>query len=192
MKIGKDDIVLTFETPQEFSAWLEKNHTNKTCIWVRMYKKDTGKKSINYEQALDEALCYGWIDGIAKKYDEVSYVQRFTPRRSKGNWSIRNTEHIARLIKEKRLKPAGIIQVEAAKKDGRWEKAYASPANASIPDDFLKEIAKNKKAKAFFDSLNKGNLYAIAYRLSTAKKTETLQRRKEVILNMLRNGEKFH
>ena len=192
MEINKDDIVLTFETPQEFSAWLKKNHKNKTCIWIRMYKKGTSKKSIDYDQALDEALCYGWIDGIAKKYDEVSYIQRFTPRRQKGNWSKRNTEHIARLIKEKRLKPAGLMQVKAAKKDGRWGKAYASPANATIPEDFLKEVAKNKKAKTFFDSLNKANTYAIAYRLSTAKKPETLQKRKEVILKMLISGEKFH
>ncbi len=192
MIIGKDDLVLIFETSEEFSQWLEKHHKTVSSIWLRMYKKKSGKKSINYGQALDEALCYGWIDGIVKKYDGDSYVQRFTPRRPKGNWSKRNTEHIARLLKEGRMKPSGIAEVEAAKKDGRWEASYPSPANAKIPEDFLDEIAKNKKAKAFFDTLSKTNLYFIAYRLLTAKRPETLERRKEVILKMLERGEKFY
>lgn len=192
MQIGKEDSVLTFESPSEFSVWLNKNHRTATSVWVRMYKKGSGKTSITYDQALDEALCYGWIDGIVKKYDDESYVQRFTPRRPKGNWSKRNTEHVARLIKEGRMQPTGLAEVEAAKKDGRWDAAYPSPANVKIPDDFLREIDKNKKAKAFFDSLNKTNIYAIAYRLHTAKKPETLERRKAVILKMLEDGKKFY
>lgn len=122
MEITKDDIVLLFTTSQEFSQWLEKNHETAKSIWIQMYKKGTGKISINYDQALGVALCYGWIDGIAKKYNEDSYIQRFTPRRPKGNWSKRNTQHIARLIKEGRMKPSGMAEVDSAKKDGRWNK----------------------------------------------------------------------
>lgn len=192
MQIGKDDIILTFEKPEEFNAWLAKHYDKVPFVWLRFYKKGSGKISINYDQALDEALCYGWIDGIAKSYDNESYVQRFTPRRPKGNWSKRNTEHIERLIREKRMKPSGMAEVEAAKKDGRWDAAYTSPANAEVPKEFIQEIAKNKKAKAYFDSLNKTSLYFIAYRLQTAKKPETLQRRKEKILEMLEKGEKFY
>lgn len=192
MKIGKDDIVLLFETPEQFSNWFANHHKDTPSIWLRMYKKNSGGTSINYDQALDEALCYGWIDGIVKKYDNESYLQRFTPRRPGGNWSKRNTEHVERLIRENRMKPSGLAEVDAAKKDGRWEAAYGSPANIKIPDDFLAELSKDKKAKEFFDSLSKANIYAIAYRLQTAKKPETIERRKKKILEMLKNSEKFH
>lgn len=158
---------------------------------MRFYKKSSGMSGVIYQEALDEALCYGWIDGIVKKYDDISYVQRFTPRRPKGNWSKRNAEHVERLSKEGRMRPSGVKEVEAARKDGRWQAAYNSPANATIPPDFLKEIAKNKKANAFFESLNKSNKSFIAYQLQTAKRPETFERRKEKILSMLENGQKF-
>jgi len=192
MLVGKDDAVLLFDSPKEFNAWLEKNHRNVQSVWLKFYKKGSKKVSINYDQALEEALCFGWIDGIAKKYDEESYLQRFTPRRPKGNWSKRNTEHVARLVKEGRMKPSGMAAVEAAKKDGRWEGAYHPASTATIPEDFLQEIARNKKAQEFFVTLSKSNIYAIAYRLQTAKKPETLKRRKEQILTMLESNEKFH
>jgi uncharacterized protein YdeI (YjbR/CyaY-like superfamily) len=191
--IGRDGApILFFETPKAWEQWLKKHHSDTTAVWLRFYKKASGIASLTYDQALDEALCYGWIDGVVNAYDEQSYLQRFTPRRPKGNWSKRNTEHIARLIKLGKMRAAGLAAVEAAKKDGRWQAAYASPSNIKIPEDFLKEIAKNKKAKAFFDTVNRTNFYAIAYRLATAKKPETVEKRKKVILEMLEKGEKFH
>lgn len=193
MITGKDGSeILFFETPHEWREWLEKNHKNTSAVWLQFYKKASGKVSINYDQALDEALCYGWIDGVVNTFDELSYLQRFTPRRPKGNWSKRNTEHVARLIKEGKMRPSGMREVENAKNDGRWQAAYAPPSTAVIPEDFLREIAKNKKAKSFFDTLTKTNLYAIAYRFATAKKHETLKRRRKTILEMLEKGETFH
>ncbi len=189
-KDGAEIILCT--TPREWEEWLEKNHQDTAAVWIKFYKKATGKKSISYAEALDGALCFGWIDGVVNKFDEESYLQRFTPRTKKSNWSKINTKHIERLIKLGKMQPAGMREVEAAKKDGRWDSAYESPATITIPEDFLKEIAKNKKAKEFFASLNRTNFYAIAYRLQIAKKPETLERRKKQILEMLEKGEKFH
>ena len=155
-------------------------------------KKNSGYPTVTYKEAVDEALCFGWIDGQSQSLDELAYLQRFTPRRAKSIWSKINTEHVARLVKEGKMDPAGLAQVEAAKKDGRWQKAYSSPANMKIPDDFLKELEKQPKAKAFFKTLSKTNLYAIGYRLETAKKPETRERRMKIILEMLNNEEKFH
>lgn len=184
--------ILFFKTQPEFRDWLEKNHGTSSGVWLKFFKKDSGVKTLVYAEALDEALCYGWIDGQTKSADEKSYLQRFTPRRPKSIWSKRNTEHIARLTKLGKIKPAGITQVEAAKKDGRWEQAYDSLKNMVIPDDFLRELDKNVKAKAFFETLNRSNLYAIFYRLQTAKKPEIRTRRMNVILEKLQKGEKFH
>lgn len=184
--------VLEFKTPAAWEKWLAKNHAKSPGIWLRMYKKATGIKSINYAEALDEALCYGWIDGQKNKYDEESFVQRFTPRRAKSIWSKINVGHVARLTEAGKMRPAGQAQIDAAKADGRWQQAYDSHSNMQIPEDFLKALAKNKKAKAFFDTLNKTNLYSIGFRLQTAKKPETRAKRMEQILNMMKNGEKFH
>ncbi len=191
-KSPEDYQIIPFKTPKDFEKWLAKNHNRSTGIWLNFFKKDSGVKSINYKEALDEALCYGWIDGQAKSYDEKSWLQKFTPRRKKSIWSKRNTENIERLTKAGKMKPAGLKEVEAAKADGRWQKAYDSPGNMKIPDDFLKLLNKNNKAKKFFDTLNKTNLYAIAWRLQTAKKPETKERRMKLIIEMLSKGEKFH
>lgn len=184
--------VRAFSTQKEWHSWLFKHGSTEPGIWLRMYKKASGKPTITYDEALDEALCFGWIDGIARRFDEESYVQRFTPRRKKSIWSKRNIEHIDRLTKEGRMQPGGLAEVERAKADGRWAQAYDSPANTEIPADFLKELAKDKKAETFFKTLNKTNTYAIAWRLQTAKKPETRERRMKVILEMLHTGEKFH
>ena len=184
--------VIPFRTPVEWEQWLGHNHVVSKGIWLRFYKKGTGISSVYYAEALDVALCYGWIDGQLKKYDEQSYIQRFTPRRPRSLWSKRNIEHIARLTNEGRMKPAGLKEAEAAKADGRWEVAYDSQAAMSLPDDFHKELRKDKKALAFYESLNKANQYAIALRLQTAKRPETLEKRKKEILEMLARGEKFH
>ena len=187
---------MTFTTPLEFEKWLKGHHAKVPGVWVRFLKKahkeNSGEKSINYAEALDVALCYGWIDSQSNKLDKKSYVQKFTPRGPKSVWSKRNREHIARLIKEKRMAPAGLAAVAAAKKDGRWAQAYDGSRAMKIPADFLKELGKRKKAKAFFDTLNKANLYAIGYRLQTAKKPETRERRKAAILAQLEAGKKFH
>jgi uncharacterized protein YdeI (YjbR/CyaY-like superfamily) len=138
------------------------------------------------------ALCYGWIDGQKKAYDEQAWLQKFCPRGAKSIWSKVNTGHVERLINEGRMRPAGLKTVEKAKADGSWEKAYDSPGKLTIPEDFLKELSKNKKAEAFFMGLNKTNLFSIGFRLQTAKKQETREKRMKEIIEMLEKGEKFH
>ena len=173
---GKSELeIILFATPGEWELWLEEHYADQKGIWLRFYKKGSGLISVNYDQALDIALCFGWIDGQTKTFDEHSYLQKFTPRRIRSNWSKRNVGIVARLEQEGRLRPSGIREVESAKADGRWDLAYDSPGNMTIPEDFLREISKNKKAKKFFDALNKVNLYSIGYRLQTAKKPEIRQ-----------------
>ena len=192
-KPGKvEQPIIPFASPLHWEQWLEQNHAVSNGIWLQMFKKDSGIASVNYAQALDIALCYGWIDGQSKSIDELSYMQRFTPRRPKSIWSKRNIEHIARLTTEGRMKPAGIKQAETAKADGRWEQAYDSPANMVLPDDFVAELSRNKKASDFYESLNKTNKYAICWRIQTAKRQETREKRIKEILEMLDRKEKFH
>ena len=190
--VTKEKEILTFKTSNAFEKWLAKNHNKATVIWLRFFKKDSGKTSITYKEAVDEALCYGWIDGQANKYDDESWIQKFTPRTARSIWSKKNTENIERLIALGKMKPPGLEQVDKAKADGRWAKAYDSPKEMQIPDDFMKELSKNKKAKAFYETLNKTNKYAIGWRLQTAKKQETKEKRIKTIIEMLSKGEKFH
>jgi uncharacterized protein YdeI (YjbR/CyaY-like superfamily) len=184
--------ILTFKSPSAFRNWLEKNHAATEGIWLRVFKKDSREQSITYGEALDQALCYGWIDGQKKAHDDRSWLQKFTPRRPKSGWSKNNVRHAERLVKSGKMTPAGLKEVEGAKADGRWKAAYDSFRDAVVPNDFLKELAKDKKAKAFFETLNKTNLYSIAYRLQTAKKSETREKRMQAIIEMLARGEKFH
>lgn len=185
--------ILGFSSVKRWESWLAKHHATQTeGIWLQFFKKDSDVKTINHDEALDEALCYGWIDGQLKKHDDQSWIQKFTPRRGKSIWSKRNIDSVERLIKARKMKAAGMLAVEAAKADGRWQQAYDSPSNMVIPDDFLKALGKDKKAKAFFETLNKANLYAIAWRLQTAKKPETRESRMRKILEMMTNKEKFH
>jgi uncharacterized protein YdeI (YjbR/CyaY-like superfamily) len=184
--------IKSFPSAPEFWDWLASHHGQTDGIWLCFFKKTSGEASLTHSEALDEALCYGWIDGQAKAYDERSWLQRFSPRRPASSWSKINTQHAERLIRVGRMTPAGLKQVEAAKADGRWNAAYDSPRNASMPEDFLKALHKNKKAKGFFTTLNKANIYSITYRLQTAKKPETRQKRLKMILGMLSRGEKFH
>jgi uncharacterized protein YdeI (YjbR/CyaY-like superfamily) len=170
-----DDLsIKSFETPDAFREWLEKNHTTSPGLWIRYYKKASGLPSIVYKQALDEVLCFGWIDGQVKSEGEDSYLQRFTPRRSKSNWSKVNRDHVARLEREGRMRPAGRSEVERAKADGRWDAATEPPSKATLPADFVAELdkPKNKKAKAFLASLPKMDAYSIHYRLHHVKKEE--------------------
>ena len=182
----------SFRSSQELRAWLAKEHAQATNLFLRIYKKDSGVVSVTYAEALDQALCFGWIDGQKLPLDRISWVQKFTPRRSKSGWSKRNITHVNRLIQAGQMTPAGLKQVEAAKADGRWAAAYDSPANATVPPEFMKELARNTKAKQFFSTLNRANLYAIAYRLQTAKRSETKSKRMKLIIEMLARGEKFH
>jgi len=184
--------ILAFDSPRTWEAWLAKHHAASSGIWLRIYKKASGKASVTYTEALDAALCYGWIDSQKRPKDALSWLQRFGPRRAKSGWSRINTLNAERLIKAGRMKPAGLKEVVAAKEDGRWQRAYDSPGAAVIPADFLKELSKNRKAQSFFEGLNKANTYAIAYRLQTAKRPETRQKRMLFILAMLARGEKFH
>jgi uncharacterized protein YdeI (YjbR/CyaY-like superfamily) len=183
---------LTFGSSKEFRSWLQKNHAGHEGIWLRIFKKDSGGKSITYAEALDQALCYGWIDGQKQAKDERSWLQKFSPRRTKSGWSRVNTGHVERLIKAGLMADAGLKAVEAAKTDGRWQTAYDSPRNAAPPEDFIKALDEDKKAKEFFETLNRANIYAIVYRLQTAKKPETREKRIKMIVNMLGRGEKFH
>jgi len=189
---SESPLFLSFQSPPELRTWLTAYHRKSTGVWLRIFKKDSGERSITYAEALDQALCFGWIDGQKRPLDARSWLQRFTPRRPRSGWSKRNTEHAERLIQAGLMKAAGQAEIDAAKKDGRWRAAYDSPSRATIPEDFLAALRKNKKATAFFESLNRANLYAIAYRLQTAKKAETRQRRMEMILGMLARREKFH
>ena len=187
-----DQPILSFRSLKAWEAWLETHHGRSDGIWLQFHKKHTGKPSITYVDALDGALCYGWIDGQLKPFDGESWLRKFTPRRKRSGWSKRNTEHVARLAAAGKMKPAGIREVEAARADGRWGRAYSAPSGMEVPADFLAAVAKHKKAQAFFDALSKANKYAIAYRLETAVKPETRERRFATTLAKLKKGETFH
>ena len=183
---------VSFKSTPDLRKWFEANHQKCDGIWLRIFKKKSGKASVNYAEALDEALCFGWIDGLKMPKDKLSWLQRFTPRRAKSKWSKINTGHVARLIDAGRMHSAGHAAIAAAKADGRWDAAYDSPSRATVPEDFLALLRKNKKAMEFFETLNKVNRYSIAYRLQIAKTPETKKKWTEKILAMLERGEAFH
>ena len=168
------------------------NHAASDGIWLRFFKKGSGVRSVTYAEALEEALCFGWIDGQRQKSDEGSYLQKFTPRRPRSGWSKINVGHAERLITNGRMMPAGLRAIEAAKSDGRWERVYDSPGRMTVPEDFLQALAKNKKAKAFFEKLDKTNRFSIGYRLQTARNAEARDKRMTAIIDMLKKGERFH
>jgi uncharacterized protein YdeI (YjbR/CyaY-like superfamily) len=182
----------SFQSSEELRAWLAKKHAQAPGLLLRIYKKDSGVTSVTYAEALDQALCFGWIDGQKLPFDAHSWVQKLTPRRAKSGWSKMNVARVDRLIRAGQMTPAGLKEVEAAKADGRWAAAYDSSATATVPPEFVKELARNAKAKQFYATLNKANRYAIAYRLQTAKRPETKFRRIRLIIEMLGRGEKFH
>ena len=188
----KDIQILHFVSPERWEAWLAIHHTTDKAIWMKFAKKNGGATSISYDQALHGALCYGWIDGQVQKFDEQFWLTKFTPRRSQSIWSKRNRILVQSLMAEGKMQPEGLAQVEAAKKDGRWDRAYDTSSNMVIPQDFLKALSKDKKAEAFFQTLNKANIYTIGWRLQTAKKPETREKRMQFILAMLSKGEKLH
>jgi uncharacterized protein YdeI (YjbR/CyaY-like superfamily) len=182
----------TFASPKAWAAWLAKNHAASPGVWIRLFRKDSKVRSITRDEALDEALCWGWIDGQARSVDDQSWLQRFTPRRPRSGWSKRNREHVARLEREGRMQASGKAEVEAARKDGRWQQAYDPPTTSEVPLDLRQAIAADENALAFFNRLNRANLYAISYRLQTAKTPATRQRRFDKIVQMMKDGKTFH
>ena len=188
----RDYEIVEFSSQAALRAWFMDNGAAKDGIWLRIYKKGSKIPTVTYAEALDEALCFGWIDGMKKGLDEVSFLQKFTPRRPRSTWSKRNIEHIERLMAAGLMTPAGMAEVDKAKTDGRWQAAYDAFGTAEIPADFMELLQLNPAAKEFFDGLNKTNRYAIAWRLQTAKAEAVRQRRTEKIIAMLEAGQKFY
>jgi uncharacterized protein YdeI (YjbR/CyaY-like superfamily) len=184
--------IVSFKSAHEWEKWLARNHASSRGVWLKIYKKDSRTLSVSYPDALEAALCYGWIDGQKAAFDDKAWLQKFGPRQLKSVWSKINVGHAERLIQAGRMKPAGLEKIESAKKDERWSKAYHPQSSAQLPEDFLREVSKNAKAKVFLKTLNRANVYAIIYRLQTAKKPETRQKRINQFVEMLSKGEKLH
>jgi uncharacterized protein YdeI (YjbR/CyaY-like superfamily) len=184
--------ILPFASPKEWEKWLDKHHRTSKGLWLKLAKKDTGIDSVTYAEALDVALCYGWIDGQKGALDDTFWLQKFTPRTARSKWSKVNRDKATALIKEDRMKPAGLAAVEQARSDGRWEAAYDAQSKASVPEDLQREFDKNPAAAAFFATLDSANRYAVLYRIQEAKKPETRARRIEKFVTMLEQGEKVH
>ena len=181
-----------FATPEDWRAWLEAHHATDTEVMLKLYKKASGTPSITWEEAVIEALAFGWIDGIKRSGDDVHWLQRFTPRKPRSTWSQKNRTHVERLIATGRMAPAGLAQVKAAQADGRWDLAYSGGKSAEVPQDFLEALAQNPDAARSYDSLNAQNRYAIYYRLTTAKRPVTRAKRIADFVALLARGERFH
>lgn len=179
----------SFSSPEALCEWLQIHHATENELWIKIFKKKTGIKSVTWDDVVIEALCWGWIDGIKKSINDQAYLQRITPRKIKSNWSKRNRAHAERLISEGRMRGPGLTQVESAKADGRWENAYTA-SEMEVPADFILALEEKPQAKAFFQTLNKSHRYTIAYALIGAKKPETRQRRFNKYMDMLVSKEK--
>lgn len=184
------DKVQVFANSKAWCRWLSRNHDREDVVWIKIYKKASGIRSVDWEQAVIEALAWGWIDGLKKSCDAEAYYQRFTPRKPRSVWSQRNVEHVEKLMAEERMQPAGLAHVQAAKEDGRWAKAYGGSKKFRMPSDFLAAVKKNKKATATYESLTRGSKYLIYYRLQDAKRPETRKKRFKEFLDLLRAGKK--
>ena len=183
---------IAFPNQKAWEKWLKENHLSSTGIWLQLAKKTAATPSVTYPEAIEVALCYGWIDGQKKSHDAETWLQKFTPRGRKSIWSKINCEKALALIESRKMKPAGLSEVERAKQDGRWEQAYDSPSKATVPPDLQKALNKNPRAKAFFAKLESRNRYAVLWRVQTAKKAETRAKRIELFVEMLERGEKLH
>ncbi|GAQ69417.1 YdeI/OmpD-associated family protein [Streptomyces turgidiscabies] len=180
-----------FESAEAFEAWLGENHTASPGIWLKLRKKGPGIVALTYAQALDVALCYGWIDGQKAAVDDGWWLQRFTPRRPRSRWSKVNCGKVAVLIEQGRMRPQGLAEIDRAKADGRWEAAYDSARTATVPDDLAAALQADPAAAASFETLDRQNRYAILYRIQDAKKAETRARRIQTYVEMLAKGEKL-
>jgi len=188
-----DDLpIMLFADPAELEGWMELEHASSNGLWLKIAKKDSGETSVSYAEALEVALCFGWIDSQKRGFDEKHFLQRFTPRRPRGRWSRINREKAEELIAAGKMRAAGLTQVEAAKTDGRWDVAYEGQRTAEIPADLQRELARNASACKFFATLDSANRYAIVYRLEEAKRQETRERRLRKFVEMLERGEKLH
>jgi uncharacterized protein YdeI (YjbR/CyaY-like superfamily) len=186
------DEIAQFQSTTQWDKWLAKNYSRSNGIWIRFFKKASDVSSINTSDALDVALCYGWITGQARPYDERSWLGRFVPRRPKSIWSKINTKRAETLILQGRMKPPGLKQVQQAKRDGRWDRAYSPPSTAKLPEDFIKALQNNKEAEAFFRTLNRANIYSVVFRLENAKNEESRRMKIKQMIQMFEKGEKFH
>ena len=192
MELIKDMPILLLDSQQDWHDWLEENFDKTQGVWLKHAKKASGKVSVSYQEALEEALCYGWIDSQKQAYDHDYYLQKFTPRGPKSVWSKINVDKAERLVKEGRMQPAGMAAAESAKQDGRWDAAYESPSASKVPEDFQAALDNNPEARRFFETLNKANVYAFCWRVQTAKRPETRAARIEKFIDMLNKGEKLH
>lgn len=176
----------------EWRDWLAKFHDECQGVWLVLHKKGGATTTLTYDQALDDALCFGWIDGQKGKRDEHSYRQRFTPRRRASPWSARNVGHATRLIESQRMRPAGLAAVEAAKADGRWDSAYQGQSTSQVPPDLAAALAENSAARIVFERTTSANRYAIIYRVNAVKRAETRRRKISHFVDMLARGEVLH
>jgi uncharacterized protein YdeI (YjbR/CyaY-like superfamily) len=184
--------VRLFKSKKDWAAWLGKNHRKSTGLWLRLAKKDSGLRSVSYKEALEVALCYGWIDGQKRPESEESWLQKFIARSGQSIWSKINREKALALIASGEMKPAGLEAIENAKKNGRWDSAYDSPSGATVPSDFQAALDANQRAATFFKTLDRANRYAVLWRIQTVKKAETRARKIQQFVEMLEREEKIH
>lgn len=192
MKSADSLPILLFATWQDWEVWLQEHYADPQGVWLKLAKKGTGVVSLSYAEALDSALCYGWIDGQKAAFDDQHWLQKFTPRRRGSIWSKINCDKVAVLTAAGRMRPSGTLQVEQARADGRWDAAYDGQSKASVPEDLQRELDKNPQASEFFMTLDSTNRYAILFRIQTAKKAETRLARIQKFITMLANGEKLY
>lgn len=188
---GQDLPMRHFRNAAAWEKWLEAND-GASGLWLKIAKKDSGIASVSYVEALDVALCHGWIDGLMRSFDERFYLQRFTPRKAKSLWSKINVGKAEALIAAGRMRAGGLREIEAAKADGRWDAAYHGASRMEVPEELARALARNRKAKAFFETLDRTNRYAFCWRVQTAVKPETKRARVEKFVAMLARGEKIH
>jgi uncharacterized protein YdeI (YjbR/CyaY-like superfamily) len=181
-----------FASAGAWHTWLDENHATSDGLWMKIAKKGVTEASVTYPEAVEVALCFGWIDGQSGRIDDEFWRQRFTPRRARSKWSAINRDRVTRLIAEGRMQPAGLAQIDAAKADGRWDAAYAPPSTATVPDDLAAALDANPTANAFFATLSASNRYAIIYRVNDAKRTDTRARRIATFVQMLSEGRTLH
>jgi uncharacterized protein YdeI (YjbR/CyaY-like superfamily) len=189
---SRDLPVLSFESRAEWAAWLDKNHADATGVWLKIARLSARQESVSYVDALDVALCYGWIDGQKGKLDDDFWLQRFTPRRPRSKWSKINRAKATALIASGEMKAPGRREVERARADGRWDAAYEGQRSATVPPDLQKELDANKDAREFFETLSSVNRYAILYRIQDAKRPETRKRRIDKYVQMLKEQKTIH
>jgi uncharacterized protein YdeI (YjbR/CyaY-like superfamily) len=189
---GTEMTVMRFKDQRHWAAWLESHHARSAGLWLQIAKKGNVSQSVSYPEAVEAALCFGWIDGQKKTSDDGWWLQKFTPRGPKSLWAKANREKAEELIKDGRMKPAGLKAIESARQNGQWDRAYDSPRGAEVPVDLQQELSAHPRARKFFATLDRANRYAILFRVQTAIRPETLARRIQKLIGMLERHEKVH